>query len=183
MVQKDVQEVIMYKETPDGFDMEISSTTYDRKDKEIMTSNLRGSCENGVYTFDVRNFVNDQMMQAFEGMEVTVEGEPLEIPNNLRVGQDLPSGNCMISAASGDVNLMKLTLTVEDRKVTGQESITTDAGTFDCYVIEQTLISKLIMKQTYTSVQYIAGKYGPVRIETYNKRGKLVSTRDLTAVE
>jgi hypothetical protein len=183
MVQKEVQEVTEYEATADGFDMQIKTTSFDKKDEKTVSGTLDITCSNGVYSFDVRNFVNDEMMQAFYGMEVTVEGTPLEVPNSLSVGQTLPSGDCTITAGSEGSTFLTLTVTVEDRKVTGRESVTTEAGTFDCFVIEQNVTSKMIFKQTFNTKEYLAKDVGPVRVETYNKSGNLVSTRDLTAIE
>lgn len=182
MASKEHQEVTMFRETAEGFEMQIETVHFDKKGEETLSSSFDASCADGVYTLDVRNFVNDEMMQAFQGMEVTVEGTALEVPNALKVGQELPSGDCKITAASDNVNLLTLTINIDDRKVTGREKITTPAGTFDCYVIEQVVTSKMILKSTYNSREYVAEKYGPVRVETYNKGGKLVSTRDLTAI-
>lgn len=183
LVQKEVQKVIAYAPTANGFNLTMETTTYDKKDKEILHSTLDGACADGIYTFDVSNFLNDELMQAFNGMELEVEGEPLKVPNTLTVGQDLPSGDCTVKASSGGTPIMTLTMQLDNRRVTGKESVTTEAGTFDCFVIEQDIEAKMLFKQQYTTREYLAKDVGPVRIESYNKKGDLVSRRDLTSLE
>ena len=183
MTSKDVQEVTSFRETGDGFEITLTSTMYDKKNEETLSTEIEGECNNGVYQFDLRAFLNNGVLQSFEGMDLSIEGEPLKIPNNLTVGQELPSGDCTVKASSGGTPIMTITISMEDRKVTGKETVTTEAGTFDCYIIEQTVETKSIVSQTYHNKEFVTKKYGPVRVETYNNNGKMISRRDLTAVD
>lgn len=183
LVQKEVQKVLSYEPTARGFALSMETTSFDKKGKEILHSTLEGECADGIYTFDVSNFMNDDLMQALNGMELEIEGEPLRVPNTLSVGQELPSGDCTVKASSGGTSLMTLTMTIDNRKVIGKEEVTTEAGTFDCFVITQDVDAKLLFRQQYTTKEYLAKGVGPVRIESYNKRGDLVSRRDLTSVD
>lgn len=180
-VSREKQKISHYAETADGFEVEFSTESFDKKGKSLGTTTLSGACANGVYTFDVRNLLNDEMTQAFSSMEVTMEGTPLEIPDNLEVGQELPPGDFTVKTTGGPALNMNMSFAIDDRKVIGKESVTTTAGTFDCYIIEQSIEMKFLFNKKYKSREYLSEKFGSIRIETLNKNEEIVSTRDLTA--
>ena len=71
---------------------------------------------------------------------------------------------------------------ITDREVLGKESVTTPAGTFDCYIITQsTHIKSMAANQKRTTKQWIAEGVGVVKSEDYNKKGKLDGTSVLTS--
>ena len=68
-----------------------------------------------------------------------------------------------------------------NRKVEKQESITTPAGTFDCYVIYSETKTKMMMaNKTFPSRTWLAKGVGMVKQESYNKNGKLMGSMVLT---
>jgi arginine deiminase len=76
---------------------------------------------------------------------------------------------------------MGITFDMVDRKVVGKETITTSAGTFDCYKITYNTKSKIVMaNMNMKNVQYIAEEVGAVKTEVYKDNGKLVSYSLLT---
>lgn len=76
---------------------------------------------------------------------------------------------------------MKMNVMMTDRKITGKESITTPAGTFDCYILTYKMDTKMALNISTSGKQWLAPKVGIVRDEVYNKSGKLTSYSELTA--
>ena len=70
-----------------------------------------------------------------------------------------------------------------DRKVIGKETITTPAGSFNCFVITSTTDMKMGMSQRSTSKQWITEKVGTVKSENYDKNGKISGSSLLTKFE
>ncbi len=79
---------------------------------------------------------------------------------------------------------MNMNVIIENRKVEAKETITTPAGTFECYKISSEISSKVaFVNQKFKSVDWFAKGVGMVRTETYDKKGKLESYALLTKFE
>tara|TARA_Y100001949_G_scaffold173397_1_gene178902 strand:- start:13 stop:705 length:693 start_codon:yes stop_codon:yes gene_type:complete len=165
----------------------VSNKIYDKKGDLVTEGDYEVICEDGKIKMDIEQFIPDEMLNSYENMEVIVEGDFLEFPNELSVGQNLPEGNGKITIKMGEgaVNMI-MNMTFTNRKVEAQESLTTPAGTFDTYKISQTTISEMeIMgmkrEMTFTSTSWIAEGVGNVKTENYDKKGKLQSYTELTS--
>ena len=107
----------------------------------------------------------------------TVSGECRGIPADIYEGMELPD-------YSIEIKIMFITskMGCKDRKVIGRESVTTPAGTFDCYVIEETMTAKAMMVNEKTrQVSWYARGVGLVKQQTFDKK-KLTGTTLLTAI-
>ena len=70
-----------------------------------------------------------------------------------------------------------------ERKITGKEKLTTPAGTFDCFIMEETVTTKAMMqKEVEKTVSWYAYGVGLVKENTFDKKGKLVSTTLLNSI-
>ena len=68
-------------------------------------------------------------------------------------------------------------------KISGKEKLTTPAGTFDCFIMEETVTTKAMMqKEVEKTVSWYAYGVGLVKESTYDKKGKLVSTTLLNRI-
>jgi hypothetical protein len=120
------------------------------------------------------------MMQQFEDMEMEVTGTDVELPNDLSVGQNLPDANVDVKMSMGGIN-MNMNVETINRKVEKKESVTTPAGSFDCYVIYSETKSKMMLaNNTFPNRLWLAEGVGMVKQETYNKNGKLMGSMVLT---
>lgn len=161
------------KTVPNGVEAVITTTVFDKKGKEQFSGEYLVRCENGVIKMDASSVLSPAMQQSFSNMEVTIEGEDLVIPGELEVGQELPDASTNIKAGAKGINIVDMTVHITERKVVGQETITTPAGTFDCYKLTQTTDVKMLMGKSFSSVDYYAEGVGVVRSETYDRKGNL----------
>ncbi len=153
----------------------------DKKGEDVMESSYSFSCSSNVVKIDFHSLMNNQMMQQFEGMEVDVTGTDIELPNDLNVGQELADANVAVNVNMSGVN-MKMAVDMTNRKVEKKESITTSAGTFDCYVIYSDNQTKMtMMNRTFPTRMWLAEGVGMVKQESYNTGGKLMNSSVLTA--
>lgn len=155
----------------------------DEKGKEIMVSDYKISCTGGTVKIDYNSLVPSNMMKQYTdmGVEMDISGTDIELPNDLNVGQDLADANVAMTIK---MTGMKMTVKVDqiNRKVEKKESITTAAGTYECYVLSQDLISETMgAKQTMQSKSWLAEGVGMVKQETYNKKGELMNKSELTS--
>tara|TARA_R110002020_G_scaffold475959_1_gene714930 strand:+ start:5728 stop:6417 length:690 start_codon:yes stop_codon:yes gene_type:complete len=151
----------------------------DDKGEELYTSDYNFTCSGDVVKIDFESLVSSQMMQQYQDLEMDISGTDIELPNDLSVGQELPDANMAMKINMSGMN-MNINVDMKNRKVEKKETVTTPAGTFDCFVIYSESETKMLMKQTFPSRQWLAEGVGLVKQESYNKGGKLVGSMQLT---
>ena len=172
----------------DNMTATIVQEIYDAKKNEKLTSSeLEWECKDGTLHFDMASMTltmdNGQQMNMGEtGMNVEVTGDELDLPSNLSVGQTLKDVSYNIKMTMGTLSLMNRTYHVKDRKVETQESLTTPAGTFDCYKVTFTTTDEKGRGATKSAVWY-AKDAGMIKSENYNDSGKLLNRQVLVKVE
>lgn len=177
---KSISEVIRFTEQSDGFAATLSYQIIDDKDKTIAEGEYDMTCDDNVISLDMSGFLPAENMQAFKDMEIDVTMSQLEYPSNLSTGQQLEDANIEVATTNGPIP-MKLIFDITDRKVEGSETISTPAGTFDCYKISYNSHSKMMMaNMNFTNVEYLSKEAGAVKTETYRSNGKLISYTLLT---
>jgi len=160
----------------------IEVQVFDKKGKDIGTKAYEVKCENGVYSVDMKSFMDPATMAAYEEMEVKVNSNNLQIPSHLEAGDVLDDGKLEITVYSEGMRLMGMSTEITQRKVEGKEQITTDAGTFDCYKITYTITTKTMFSVRVEAAEWIAENVGTVKNETYS-RGKSIGYSLLTGIE
>lgn len=174
---KNHQKVTKFEKTSDGFVAAVKSTFYSDKEKETMSGDLEFRCEGGTMYIDMRNFISDEQLKAFGEQELAVDSENLEIPSNLSVGQTLKDGSVKVTASGSGIP-MAITVDITNRKVVGKESITTPAGTYECFKITSSVATVtqmgIKMNVNISSIDWITSKLGVIKSESYNKNDKLM---------
>ena len=106
-----------------------------------------------------------------------MSGETRGLPRNPEIGK-LPDFEFQCK-----MNIMSMKITGKDRRVVGKESIETGAGTFDCFIVEETIATKfMFMKDVEKTKSWYAYGIGLVKEITYDKSGKLISTMTLNEI-
>ncbi|MEP2239620.1 MAG: hypothetical protein ABJI22_14730 [Maribacter sp.] len=154
----------------------------DNKGKEVYNTNYSLSCSNNTVTLDYESLLPTEMMEQYGDMDIEISGNDIEIPNNLSVGQNLNDANVAMKISMSGIN-MNMTVDMTNRKVEKKESVTTTAGTFDCFVLYSENRSKMMMvNQVYPSRVWLSESVGMVKQETYKKNGDVMSSTLLTAL-
>lgn len=152
----------------------------DEKGKEIYKTDYSFTCTGNMVTVDYESLVPATMLEQYKDMEMDISGTDLELPNNLNVGQQLSDANVTMKISMGGMN-MNTTVDLINRKVEKKESVTTSAGTFECYVIyTDNKIKAMMVKQTFPSRVWFSEGVGMIKQESYNKSGKLMGSTVLT---
>lgn len=178
-VGKNSQKVIEYNATGNGAQAKIGVKTYDSKDELLAETVLDVRCEEGVFYFDMQGYMNQQMMSAYENMEIRVDASELEMPSKLSVGQELGEGSITVEISNSGMRLMTMETIISDRKVVAEESITTAAGTFKCFKIDQTMTMKAPMKIVMKSAEWLSPGTGLIKSESYKSDGKFTGKTEL----
>lgn len=110
--------------------------------------------------------------------DIRIEGELRGMPLHPTIGMKLPD-----YSVSFEILFMSIKIQSTKRKITGEETIKTKAGTFDCYIVEETVeVSSSGASEKNTAKTWYARGIGQVRSETYQKK-KLVSRTELTSIQ
>lgn len=159
----------------------IKTKVSDAKGKETTSATYEMKCNADGVSIDFKSLINPEIFEQYKDMEVDMKGTNIELPNNLSVGQNLKDAQLIMTINMGAMK-MNMTIDMVNRKVNAKESITTEAGTFDCFALSYNSEMKMGLKQSFEIKEWIAEGVGAVKSETYNKNGKLMGYSELTAV-
>lgn len=175
--------VVQYQTTPAGYIATITYKMLDKKEKLISEGDYKLECNNGTIKIDMSSFIPAESMTAFKDMEVEVDMDQMLYPANLSAGQSLDDASIKIKTTNSPVT-MGMDMDISNRKVEGKESITTPAGTFECYKISYDMFSKMsFVKMNFKNVEYLSENSGVVKTESYKSNGNLMSYTILTKYE
>lgn len=133
------------------------------------------SIRNGIVTFDENSFAG-QMMQ---GMDVKISGTLFRLPSNAKVGDTFEDYSVLINMGG-----IKSTAHVTNIRITAEETLTIDGVDIECVVVENNTASKAIgIKSEGTQKIWYGRGYGAVRTETYDKKGKILTTNALVEID
>lgn len=153
----------------------------DNKEKQMSESEMTMSCENGVFTMDLRDAIPAATLEGLQSMEVTMGGDNLQYPTNMSPGQSLPNSEINVKASTSGMTVMDMTVSVIDRKVEAIETITVPAGEFKCFKISSTTTVKMrIMNTTTSDIQWYAPGIGVVKSQYFDKKGRESGHSELT---
>lgn len=154
--------------------------------KEEHTTSYEFMCDGSIFKISMNLFLpaeTMEQMQSMESMEVVMDMEDMEFPTKLEVGQVLKDASMKMEASMNGMKVMSMITIIKERKVVSKESVTTTAGTFECFKVEQISEVKMgFVNREYKSVSYIAEGVGVVRSESFDKKGEIESYSEITKI-
>lgn len=158
----------------------IASEVTDKKGNQIVETSYNITCTGNGISMDFNSLMSPELLGQYKDIDIDVTGTNVELPNDLSPGQTLPDADLNMNLNMSGLE-MNISVMMIDREVQNKESITTPAGTFDCYVITYTSKMKMGVGRTGSSKQWVAEGVGLVKQEDYNKKGKLTGSSMLTS--
>lgn len=115
-------------------------------------------------------------LSGMPGLEsVDIQGEVPTLPSDLSVGQ--------VMDYSFSVAVQGMSMFVKgSNTVLARESVTTPAGTFECYKVEGNMSLNMMMVIKMRSVEWYARGIGAVKTQTFDETGKLTFTNELISL-
>jgi hypothetical protein len=158
--------------------------TIDSKGKQLVNTDYTVTCDGNEIVADQKKIVASTIAANMKDPNVRTEvrGENTRTPVTLAVGQELPGNEIDIDVKSSGIN-MTIKVKTTNRKVAGQETITVPAGTFDCLVVTADTETIALVPKKTKSKSWMAKGIGLVKMETYDKKGKLEKVQVLTSVK
>lgn len=118
------------------------------------------------------------MKKSMAIQEVVTMGDVSSLPSDIKVGQRVSDGKINIKVKNVGASFL-----LTQRKVLAEETITTAAGTFKTYKMDEYQTNKvLVSTKTFHIITWYAKNIGCVKQEVYDKKGKLLRTLELTAL-
>ena len=165
-----------------------NSEMFNEKGKSLSKSTGKYKCENGVLFVDAKVAMAGDPSGQFNNTDVKAVENFIEYPSDLSEGKELKdvSATMEVEREGG----MKSTVYFEqtNRKVAGKESVTTPAGTWECWKITYNAQMKLSMGGIGIPVrmkvtEWFAPGLGIIKSETLNKNGKMMGSMILTKLQ
>ena len=172
----------------DASTIAVHAEIIDKTGKTMGTGDSEMICDGNNIKIDMKSFIPAGSLK--QNMNIKMDGEAkyLTFPTGMQAGQSLDDGTVTLDIDNGG---MKVTMQMDfvNRKVEQAETITTNAGSFDCFKITYEATTKMKiagigipfhMKVT----EWFSPKLGrDVKSETYNKGGKLIGTMILDSIK
>lgn len=159
------------------------------KGKTLSTGAGKYKCEAGVLYADAKVAMPQENMAAYKNMEVKADEIYIEYPSSMSAGQVLKDVNFKMDLYSKETLSTTITFDEVNRKVEGKESVTTSAGTWECWKIKYDMKFKASTMPLNIGIpfnmqvtEWFAPGFGIVKSETYNKSGKLMGSSAITSV-
>ena len=160
----------------------INSEFVDAKGKTITKATNNVKCENGVMQMNMKTFIPAAQMEQMKSGTATANDVYLEYPANMNVGDQLKDGqfNMDYESASGLKSSIEISIT--ERKVEGKESVTTPAGTWECYKItsENKIVSKIAgigIPIRMSVTEWYAPGFGVIKTESKTGKTEITSIK------
>lgn len=170
---------------------ELTTKNTDGNNANEKTSTVVYKCDGNLLYIDLSGVLSD-------GKQANLETTGLQFPFNVSVGDTLPDSEYSINMTAGG-KTRKITSHIRERKVEAKESITTSAGTFECYKISSSIEAETSMpgmdeksKQIMDEVKKRTGKnvmtfwYAPavtiIKME-YHTGNKLIIRSEVTDIK
>lgn len=171
--------------TEKGTSVTASQENFDHKSRSVSKNDFVIRCENSSLFFDMKMFIPQDQMKAYKDMEMTVEGADMEFPATLSEGSTLKDANVNIKVSSNGqpVPMMNFSVNVTNRKVEKKETITTSAGTYECFKITDDVEVKSLIKMKMKTASWFSPVAGIVKTETFKENGKMVGKSELTELK
>lgn len=140
---------------------------------------LSASISQGDVTVDVAESVAAVMRTMLpSGAKITSSGGDSALPSDMAPGDILPDVNASVKALG-----LTMKITVTEREVLRNETITTPAGSFDCLVIRERKVEKGMGRNRHTIADtWYARGIGMVRHDTYSPDLELQTSEVLVAI-
>ncbi|MDU0370228.1 hypothetical protein ACFPAF_07490 [Hymenobacter endophyticus] len=160
---------------------------YDVKNRLQHQQDYTIRCRQDTTFIDGMVLLDPTALRSFRDRLFAFTPVPIAWPNQPAVGSSLPGGGVTVQVSSTAVSIATVSALAQNRKITGTETVTTPAGTFQCYKVEGEQSSStvaradLVMRNAVRTVEYYSPEVGIVKAERYDKKGKLAEVQLLTS--
>jgi hypothetical protein len=150
----------------------VNSEMFDKKGKSIAKGHSQIECQGGIMMLDMTLQLPQQQQEQFAKADVKADKIFIEYPNNMKVGDKLKDATLNMDIDNSGMK-QNVNMVTSDRTVVAKESVTTSAGTWDCFKI--TYKSRITIKTmgigmpfNIEGTEWFAPGFGIVKTESKN---------------
>jgi hypothetical protein len=160
----------------------INSEFVDAKGKTISKGTNNVKCENGVMQMDMKTFIPPAQLEQIKSGTATASDVYLEYPAGMNIGDQLKDGQFNMDYESVSGLKCSLEISITERKVEGKETVTTSAGTWECYKISAnnkitSRISGIGIPIKMNVTEWFAPGFGIVKTESKGGKTEITSIK------
>lgn len=116
----------------------VNTEMFNDKGKSISKGSSEMQCSNGALLMNMKLMLTEEQLKQMGESAATAKGAFIEYPSSVKVDDLLKDGSLTIDYTMGGNMTAKMEMEVTDRKVTGKETVTSPAGTWECFTITST---------------------------------------------
>ncbi|NCT76673.1 MAG: DUF3108 domain-containing protein [Chitinophagaceae bacterium] len=159
----------------------VSSEMFSAKGKSEMKSENRVSCENGKLVCDMRMYVPAGQQEYLGNSTAKVDEAYLEYPASMKKDDQLKDGRFSVNFKTETGLTGSLSVSITNRKVLDKETVTTPAGTWECFKISCTtkVNTKILLNVpvTINVTEWFAPGFGIVKTEAGSSTTEIIAIR------
>ncbi len=112
----------------------LHSEVFDKKGKSVATGTNAVKCKGGVMMMDIKMFLPQQQADMMKNAEASASDVFIEYPPGMKTGDALKDASFSMDMTSNGLK-QSMSMSMTNRMVAGKESVTTSAGTWECFKI------------------------------------------------
>lgn len=131
---KQVYTVSDYKGNGKSATATINTEMFDKKGKSLSTAQNKVQCTGGALQMDLKMSMPGEQAKNMN-VDASAQSFFIDYPVKMAAGDALPDGHMQLDIDMNGGMKSNINMDVTNRKVEGKESVTTTAGTWDCFKI------------------------------------------------
>jgi hypothetical protein len=148
----------------------VNTELFDKKGKSFAKATNNMKCEGGALMVDLKVFMSPEQAGQLKAQAKAADVY-LSYPTSMKPGDALEDGRFTMDIKQDNGIESTVTINITDRKVEGQESVTTPAGTWNCFKITYKSNIKITMMGIGIPVkadvtEWFAPNFGVVKTES-----------------
>jgi len=160
----------------------LNSEFVDANGKTISKAANNVKCENGVMQMNMKVFIPPAQLEQMKTSAANTNDAYIEYPATINVGDQLKNGQLNMDYESANGLKCSIEISITERKVEGKETVTTSAGTWECYKIsaKNKIVSKIAdtgIPITMDVIEWFAPGFGIVRTESKTGKTEITSIK------
>ncbi len=177
---KHVYTVNSVSNTGSGASSELTSEMFNKNGKSTAKAIESIECKDGVMMLDMKMNMNlsDAQQKQYEKSTVTGDKIYIEYPSAMKVGDDLKDANMVLNMVNNGME-QTVEVNITKRKVVGKESVTSPAGTWDCFKITFNTKTKVTVMNIGIPISFDVTEWycpGFGQVKTESKHGSTLVT-------
>lgn len=178
-----IQRVTSKEVNGDEVKITVETENFEAGGKSNGKSSIEYFCRNGIFYIDMKKFIDPSMKEQYKDMEVNIEASDMALPPSMKAGDLLADSYVSMSVSTNGIALFSFKIRIYNRKVEGTETITTTAGSFECFKISYEVETTTMFTIKTKGTDWIAKNTGVVKSESYDATGKLLGYSVITKIK